>query len=106
LEERKRIKKREADTRKTKSQGEAKRGTEDGGEAAGWVPVLMRDDQGLVIYDQEGHLRYLPHNGPTKKKKKPPPGRPDSLPSPTNNNKYSNSNQDVDQNENYSSPST
>jgi hypothetical protein len=45
LEERKRIKKREADTKKRKSQGEAKRGTEDGGEAARWVPVLMRDDQ-------------------------------------------------------------
>jgi hypothetical protein len=83
LEERKRIKKREADTKKSKSQGEAKRGTEDGGEAFGWVPVLMRDDQGHVMYHQEGHMRYLPHNGPAKKKKKPPPRRPDSRPSPT-----------------------
>jgi hypothetical protein len=83
LEERKRIKKREADTKKRKSQGAAKRGTEDRGEAAGWVPVFMRDNRGHVMYDQEGHVRYLPHNGPTKKKKKTPPGRPDSPPSPT-----------------------
>jgi hypothetical protein len=47
----------------------------------------MRDDRGHVMYDQEGHVRYLPHNGPhdgpAKKKKKPPPRRPDSPPSPT-----------------------
>jgi hypothetical protein len=42
LEEKKRIKKREADTKKMK--GEAKRGPEDGGEATGWAPVAMRDD--------------------------------------------------------------
>jgi hypothetical protein len=83
LEEKKRIKKRETDTKKMKSQGGAKQGTEDGGEAAGWVPVLMRDDRGNVMYDQEGHVRYLPHNGLTKKKKKPPPGRSDSPPSRT-----------------------
>jgi hypothetical protein len=39
------------------------------------------------MYNQEGHVRYLPHNGPrdqpTKKKKKPPPRWPDSPPSPT-----------------------
>jgi hypothetical protein len=87
LEEKKRIKKRETDAKKTKSQGEAKQGTKDGGEAAGWAPVLMRDDRGHVMYDQEGHVRYLQHNGPrdgpTKKKKKTPPRRPDSPPSPT-----------------------
>jgi hypothetical protein len=31
----------------------------------------------------QGHVRYLPLNGPTKKNKKPPPGQPDSPPSPT-----------------------
>jgi hypothetical protein len=34
------------------------------------------------VYDQAGRVRYLPQNGPrdrpTKKKKKPQPGRPDS----------------------------
>jgi hypothetical protein len=48
---------------------------------------LMRDDRGHVMYDQEGHVRYLPHDGPhdgpAKKKKKPPPRRPDSPPSLT-----------------------
>jgi hypothetical protein len=83
LDKRKRINKREADTKKMKSQGKAKRGTEGGGEAVRWVPVLMRDDRGHVMYNQEGHMRYLPHNGSTKKKKKPPPRRPDSAPSPT-----------------------
>jgi hypothetical protein len=81
----KRIKKRETDTNKMK--GDARRGPEDGGEAAGWTPVAMRDDRGHVVYDQEGCVRYLPHNGPregpAKKKKIPPPGRPDSPPSPT-----------------------
>jgi hypothetical protein len=80
---RKQAKKREADTKKMKSQGGTKQGTEDGGEVAGWIPIPMRDDQGHVVYDQEGNVRYLPHNGPTKKKKKPPAGRPDSPPSPT-----------------------
>jgi hypothetical protein len=84
LAERKRIKKREADK---KTKGDAKQGPEDGGEASGWAPVAMRDDQGHVVYDQAGRVRYLPHNGPhdgpTKKKKKPPRGRPDSPPSPT-----------------------
>jgi hypothetical protein len=78
-----RFKKREADTKKTKSQGKAKRETKDGGKAIRWVPVLMRDDRGHVMYNQEGHIRYLPHNGLTKKKKKPPPRQPDSPPSPT-----------------------
>jgi hypothetical protein len=85
LEERKRIKNREADTKKMK--GEAKLGPQDGGESAGWAPVAMRDNRGHVLYDQEGRVRYLPHNGPrdgpTKKKKRPPPGLPDSPPSPT-----------------------
>jgi hypothetical protein len=83
LAERKRIKTREAEDRKAK--GGAKRGPEDEGEASGWAPVAMRDDQGHVVYDQAGRVRYLPHNGPrdgpTKKKKKPSPGRSDS-PSP------------------------
>jgi hypothetical protein len=39
------------------------------------------------MFDQEGCMRYLPHNGPrdgpAKKKKRPPPGWPDSPPSPT-----------------------
>jgi hypothetical protein len=47
----------------------------------------MRDDQGHVVYDQAGRVRYLPQNGPrdgpTKKKKKPPPGRPDDPSPPT-----------------------
>jgi hypothetical protein len=64
LEERKRIKKREADTKKMK--GGAKRGPKERGEASGWAPVAMRDDQA-------GRVRYLPHNGPrdgpTKKNK-------------------------------------
>jgi hypothetical protein len=85
LEEKKRIKKREINTKKMK--GEARQGPEDGGEAAGWTLVAMRDDRGHVVYDQEGRVRYLPHNGPrdgpAKKKKRPPPGRPDSPPSPT-----------------------
>jgi hypothetical protein len=85
LEEKKRIKKREADTKKMK--GDARRGPEDGGEASGWTPVTMREDRGHVVYDQAGGVRYLPHNGPrdgpTKKKKRPPPGRPDPPPSPT-----------------------
>jgi hypothetical protein len=85
LEEKKRIKKREANTKKVK--GEARRGPEDRGEAAGWAPLAMRDDRRHVVYDQEGRVRYLPHNGPrdgpTKKKKRPPPGGPDSPPSPT-----------------------
>jgi hypothetical protein len=84
LEERKRIKKREADTKKMK--GEASQEPEDGGEASGWAPVAMRDDRGHVVYVQAGRVRYLPHNGPrdgpTKKKKKPPPGWPYSPPSP------------------------
>jgi hypothetical protein len=84
LAEAKRIKKREADR---KAKGGAKRGPEDGGEASGWTPVAMRDDQGHTVYDQAGRVRYLPHNGPrdgpTKKEKKPPPGRSDSPPSPT-----------------------
>jgi hypothetical protein len=42
LEEKKRIKKRETNAKKTK--GEAKQGHKDEGEAAGWAPVLMRDD--------------------------------------------------------------
>jgi hypothetical protein len=49
--------------------------------------VEMRDDQGHVVYDQAGRVKYLPHNGPrdgpTKKKKKPPPGRSDSPSPPT-----------------------
>jgi hypothetical protein len=71
LEKRKRIKTREAEDKKAK--GGAKRGPEDGGEASGWAPVTMRDDQGLMVYDQVGRVRYLPHNGPrdgpTKKNK-------------------------------------
>jgi hypothetical protein len=85
LEEKKRIKKSEANTKKMK--GDARRGAEDGGEAAGWTPVAMRDDRGQVVYDQAGRVRYLPHNGPrdgpTKKKKRSPTGGPDSPPSPT-----------------------
>jgi hypothetical protein len=103
LEERKKIKKREANTKKTKSQGEAKRGTEDGGEAIGWVPVLMRDDRGHMMYDPDGHVRYLPHNGPTKKKKETTTktARLTALPDHANGHKYSSSNQDVNQNENH-----
>jgi hypothetical protein len=85
LAEKKRIKKREAEERKVK--GGAKRGPEDGGEASGWAPVAIRDDQGHTVYDQAGQVIYLPHNGPcdrpTKKKKKPPPGRSDSPSPPT-----------------------
>jgi hypothetical protein len=70
-----------------KAKGGAKRGPEDGEEASGWAPVAMRDDQGHTVYDQAGRVRYLPHNGPrdgpTKKKKKPLPGRSDSPPSLT-----------------------
>jgi multidrug efflux pump subunit AcrA (membrane-fusion protein) len=70
LVEAKRIKKREADR---KAKGDAKRGPEDGGEAFGWAPVTMRNDQGHTVYDQAGCVRYLPHNGPrdrpTKKNK-------------------------------------
>jgi hypothetical protein len=40
LDKKKRIKKRETNAKKTK--GEAKRGTEDGGEAAGWAPRHAR----------------------------------------------------------------
>jgi hypothetical protein len=61
LAEAKRIKKREADKR---VKGDAKRGPEDGGEASGWALVAMRDDQGHMVYDQAGCVRYLPHNGP------------------------------------------
>jgi hypothetical protein len=68
-------------------EGDARQGPEDGGEASGWTPVAMRDDRGHVVYDQAGCVRYLPHNGPrdgpTEKKKRPPPGWPDSPPSPT-----------------------
>jgi hypothetical protein len=85
LAEKKRIKTREAEDKKAK--GGAKRGPEDGGEASGWASVTMRDDQGHVVYDQAGRVRYLPHNGsrdgPTKKKKKPPPGQSDSPSPPT-----------------------
>jgi hypothetical protein len=62
-------------------------GPNDGGEAAGWTPSAMRDNRGHVVYDQAGRVRYLPRNGPrdgpTKKKKRPPPGQPDSPQSPT-----------------------
>jgi hypothetical protein len=81
----KRIKTREAEEKKAKSV--ARQGPEDGGEASGWVPVAMRDDRGRVVYDQSGHVRYHPQNGPrdgpTKKKKKPPPRQPDSPSPPT-----------------------
>jgi type IV secretory pathway VirB10-like protein len=69
--ESKRIKKREAEEKKAKSV--ARRGTEDGGEASGWVPVAMRDDRGRLVYDQSGRVKYHPQNGPrdgpTKKNK-------------------------------------
>jgi hypothetical protein len=51
------------------------------------VQVPMRDDRGRMLYDQSGHIKYHPQDGPqdgqTKKKKKPPPVRPNSPPSPT-----------------------
>jgi hypothetical protein len=81
--ESKRIKTREAEEKKAKSV--ARRGPEDGVESSGWVPVALIDDQGHIVYDQAGRVRYLsqngPRDGPTKKKKKPTPRRPDS-PSP------------------------
>jgi hypothetical protein len=47
----------------------------------------MRDDRGCVLYDQSGRVKYHPQDGPQdgqiKKKKKPPPVRPNSPPSPT-----------------------
>jgi hypothetical protein len=47
----------------------------------------MREDQGHIVYDQASRVRYLPHNGPrdgpTKKKKKTPPGQSDSPSPPT-----------------------
>jgi hypothetical protein len=83
--ERKRIKTREAEEKKTKKV--TKQGPEDGRGASGWVQVPMRDDHGCVLYDQSGHVKYHPQDGlqdgQTKKKKKPPPVRPNSPPSPT-----------------------
>jgi hypothetical protein len=47
----------------------------------------MRDDRGCVVYDQSGCVKYHPKDGPqdgqTKKKKKQPPVRLNSPPSPT-----------------------
>jgi hypothetical protein len=47
----------------------------------------MRDDHGQVLYDQSGHVKYHPQDshqdGQMKKKKKPPPVRPNSPTSPT-----------------------
>jgi hypothetical protein len=40
----------------------------------------MRDNQGHVVYDQAGCVRYLPHNGHVKDQ---PRRRPDSRPSLT-----------------------
>jgi hypothetical protein len=77
-DESKRIKAREAEKKKKKKGG---KGT------SGWAPIPMRDDDGLIIYDQSGRPRYHPHNepqdGPATKKKKPPPRRPTSPPPPT-----------------------
>jgi hypothetical protein len=74
--ESKRIKSREAEKKKKGGKG-----------ASGWVPIAMRDDNGLVIYDQSGRPRYHPHNEPpdgqATKKKKPPPRCPTSPPPPT-----------------------
>jgi hypothetical protein len=92
LGEKKRIKKREADTKKMK--GDARRGPEDGGEAAGWTPVAMRNDRGHVVYNQEGCVRYLPHNGPsdrTNKEEKETTTRTarlTTIPDHANGNKY------------------
>jgi hypothetical protein len=73
----KRIRTREAEEKKTKG----------GKGASGWVQVPMRDDRGQVLYNQSGRPRYHPQDGhqdgQTKKKKKPPPMRPNSPPSPT-----------------------
>jgi hypothetical protein len=81
----KRIKTREAEEKKTKQV--TKPGPEDGRGASRWVQVPMRDDHGRVLYDQSGHVKYHPQDGlqdgQTKKKKKPPPVRPNSPPSPT-----------------------
>jgi hypothetical protein len=51
--ERKRIKTREAEEKKTKG----------GRGASGWVQVPMRDDHGQVLYDQSGHVKYHPQDG-------------------------------------------
>jgi hypothetical protein len=75
--ESKRIRTREAEEKKTKG----------GKGASGWVQVPMRDNRGQVLYDQSGRVIYHPQDGhqdgQTKKKKKPPPMRPNSPPSPT-----------------------
>jgi hypothetical protein len=91
-DQRKRIKKREADAKKVKKQdpkGRATGGIKDRGKAVDrkeWVPVPIRNDRGHVLYDSKGHVRYHPHNEPTKKKKpptRPPSRRPEAPSSPT-----------------------
>jgi hypothetical protein len=82
--QRKRIKTREAEEKKTKKA--TKQGPEDRRGASPWVQVPMRDDHRQVLYDQSGHVRYHPQDGHQDgqmKKKKPPPVRPNSPPSPT-----------------------
>jgi hypothetical protein len=58
---RKRSKTREAEEKKTKQV--TKPGPEDGRGASRWVQVPMRDDHGLVLYDQSGHVKYHPQDG-------------------------------------------
>jgi hypothetical protein len=94
--ESKRIRTREAEKKKTKG----------GKGASGWVQVPMRDDHGQVLYYQSGHVRYHPQDGhqdgQTKKKKKPPPVRPNSptISDYANGHQYS-SDQGVNENKNY-----